>query len=72
MGQVAPIVSLVLAIGVVPFAVQNAGPVTLRLGSWTGETSLVVMILVAVAAGAAVGSLLCFPGGPESGAGSDS
>jgi uncharacterized integral membrane protein len=62
MGQVALILSLVLAIMVAVFAVQNAGPVALRFGFWSVETSLVVVILVAVAAGAAVASLLGLPG----------
>ncbi len=62
MGQTALIFSLVLAIGVALFAVQNAGPVTLRFGFWSVETSLVVVILVAAAAGAAMASLLGFPG----------
>lgn len=62
MGQVALILSLVLAIMVAVFAVQNAGPVALRFGFWSVETSLVVVILVAAAAGAAVASLLGLPG----------
>jgi uncharacterized integral membrane protein len=62
MGQVALILSLTLAILVAVFAIQNAGPVTLRFGIWSVETSLVVVILVAVAAGAAVASLLGLPG----------
>jgi uncharacterized integral membrane protein len=62
MGQVGLILSLLLAILVAVFAIQNAGPVTLRFGIWSAETSLVVVILVAVAAGAAVASLLGLPG----------
>jgi uncharacterized integral membrane protein len=62
MGQMALILSLLLAILVAVFAIQNAGPVTLRFGIWSAETSLVVVILVAVAAGAAVASLLGLPG----------
>jgi uncharacterized integral membrane protein len=62
MGQVALILSLTLAILVAVFAIQNAGSVTLRFGIWSVETSLVVVILVAVAAGAAVASLLGLPG----------
>jgi uncharacterized integral membrane protein len=62
MGQLALILSLVLAIMVAVFAVQNAGPVPLRFGIWSVETSLVVVILVAVATGAAVASLLGLPG----------
>jgi len=62
MGQVGLIFSLVLAILVAVFAIQNAGPVTLRFGIWSAETSLVVVILVAVAAGAALASLLGLPG----------
>ena len=62
MGQLALILSLILAILVAVFAIQNAGPVTLRFGIWSVETSLVVVILVAVAAGAAVASLLGLPG----------
>ncbi|MBI4735052.1 MAG: LapA family protein, partial [candidate division NC10 bacterium] len=54
MGQAALILSLILAIAVAAFAIQNAGPVTLRFGFWSVETSLVVVILVATAAGAAL------------------
>jgi len=61
-GQAALILSLILAIAVAVFAIQNAGPVTLRFGFWSVETSLVVVILVAAAAGAAVASLLGLPG----------
>ena len=62
MGQAALILSLILAILVALFAVQNAGPVTLRFGFWSVETSLVVVILVAVVAGAAMASLAGVPG----------
>ncbi len=62
MGQAALILSFMLAVLVAVFAVQNAGPVTLRFGFWSVETSLVVVILVAAAAGAAMASLVGFPG----------
>ena len=62
MGQAALIFFLILAILVALFAVQNAGPVTLRFGFWSIETSLVVVILVAAVAGAAMASLLGLPG----------
>ena len=62
MGQAALIVSFILAVLVALFAVQNAGPVTLRFGFWSLETSLVVVILVAAAAGAAMASLAGLPG----------
>ena len=62
MSQAALILSLILAIAVAVFAIQNAGPVTLRFGFWSVETSLVVVILVATAAGAALASLLGLPG----------
>jgi uncharacterized integral membrane protein len=62
MGQAALIFSLILAILVAMFAVQNAGPVTLRFAFWSVETSLVVVILVAAAAGAAMASFLGLPG----------
>jgi len=62
MRQLALILSLILAIAVAVFAIQNAGPVTLRFGFWSVETSLVVVILVATAAGAALASLLGLPG----------
>ena len=62
MGQVALILSLVLATLVAVFAIQNATSVTLRFGIWSVETSLVVVTLVSVAAGAAVASLLRLPG----------
>jgi len=62
MGQAALVLCLFLAILVALFAVQNAGPVTLRFGFWSLETSLVVVILVAAAAGAAMASLVGLPG----------
>jgi lipopolysaccharide assembly protein A len=62
MRQAALVVSLALAVGVAVFAVQNAGPVTLRFGFWAVDTSLVVVILIAAAAGAGGASLLGLPG----------
>jgi putative membrane protein len=62
MGQAGLIFSLILAVLVAVFAVQNAGPVTLRFGIWSVETSLVVVILVAAVVGAAMASLLGLPG----------
>jgi uncharacterized integral membrane protein len=56
------IIFLFLAIAVALFAVQNAGPVTLRFGFWSVEMSLVVVVLVAVALGAVLASLLSLPG----------
>ncbi len=62
MGQAALIISLILAILVAIFAVQNASPVSLRFGIWSVETSLVLVILVAAVVGAATASLLRLPG----------
>ena len=62
MGQTALILSLLMATGVAVFAVQNSGPVTVRLGFWSLEMSLVVIILVAAALGAAMASLVSLPG----------
>lgn len=62
MGQTALIVLLLLATGVALFAVQNAGPVTVRFGLWSLELSLVVVILVAAALGAVMASLVSLPG----------
>ncbi len=62
MGQAALIFFLILAVLVAMFAVQNAGPVILRFGFWSVETSLVVVILVAAVVGAAMASLLGLPG----------
>jgi len=62
MGQAGLVFSLLLAVLVAVFAVQNAGPVTLRFGIWSVETSLVVVILVAAVVGAAMASLLGLPG----------
>jgi len=62
MGQAAFIFSLVLAIAVALFAVQNSGSVVLRFGPMWTETSLVVIILVSVAAGAILASLMGLPG----------
>jgi uncharacterized integral membrane protein len=60
-GQTALIAFLLLATGVAVFAVQNAGPVTVRFGFWSLEMSLVVIILVAAAVGAVMASLLSLP-----------
>lgn len=62
MSQATLILFLILALAVALFAVQNAGPVTVRFGVWSVETSLVVVSLVATAAGAALASLLGPPG----------
>jgi len=62
MSQAALILFLIVALAVALFAIQNAGPVTVRFGVWSVETSLVVVILVAAAAGAALASLLGLPG----------
>ncbi len=62
MRQAALILFLFLAIAVALFAVQNAGPVTLRFGFWSVEMSLVVVVLVAAALGAVLASLLSLPG----------
>jgi len=61
-GQTALIILLILATGVALFAVQNAGPVTVRFGFWSLELSLVVVILVAAALGAVMASLVSLPG----------
>jgi lipopolysaccharide assembly protein A len=60
-GQTALITFLLLATGVALFAVQNAGPVTIRFGFWSLEMSLVVIILVAAAVGAVMASLVSLP-----------
>ncbi len=62
MGQVALVLALILAAGVAMFSVQNAGPVLVRFGFWSVELSLVVVILVAVALGAMLASLIGLPG----------
>jgi uncharacterized integral membrane protein len=61
-GQATLILFLLLATGVALFAVQNAGPVTVRFGFWSLEMSLVVVILVAAALGAVMASLVSLPG----------
>jgi len=60
--QAALILFLFLAIAVALFAVQNAGPATLRFGFWSVEMSLVVVVLVAAALGAVLASMLSLPG----------
>lgn len=62
MRQTALIVLLLLATGVALFAVQNAGPVTVRFGFWSLDLSLVVVILVSTALGAVMASLVSLPG----------
>jgi lipopolysaccharide assembly protein A len=62
MSQAALIFSLILAIAVSLFAVQNSGAVVLRFGPMQTELSLVIVILVSVAAGAVLASLMGLPG----------
>jgi uncharacterized integral membrane protein len=62
MSQAALIFSLILAIAVSLFAVQNSGSVVLRFGPMQTDLSLVVVILVSVAAGAVLASLMGLPG----------
>jgi uncharacterized integral membrane protein len=60
--QILLFVSLAVAILTVVFALQNNAPTSLGFLSWTFESSLAVVILVAVAAGALVSFLAALPG----------
>lgn len=60
--QATLIVSLMVALVVALFAIQNAAPVTVRLAFWRAETSLVVVILISAALGAMASALASLPG----------
>ncbi len=59
--QLLLILGIVFAIGAVTFAVQNNVPVTVVLASWHYDSSLAVVLLVALALGALIAGLVSTP-----------
>ena len=59
--QLLLILGIVFAIGAVTFALQNSVPVTVAIGSWHYDSSLAVVLLVALALGALIAGLVSTP-----------
>src|SRR3990167_8835698 len=59
--QLLLILGIVFAIGSVTFALQNDLPVTVVLGVWRFDSSLAVVLLVAVCLGALIAALVSTP-----------
>jgi uncharacterized integral membrane protein len=55
------IVGIVFAIGAVTFALQNGVPVTVAFAIWRYESSLAVVLLVALGLGALIAALVSTP-----------
>jgi lipopolysaccharide assembly protein A len=55
------ILGIVFAIGAVTFALQNSGPVTVVFAFWRFDSSLAVVLLVALALGALIAGLVSTP-----------
>jgi lipopolysaccharide assembly protein A len=60
--QLLLIVGIVFAISAVAFALQNNVPVTVALASWNFDSSLAVVLLVALGLGALIAGLVSTPG----------
>ena len=59
--QLLLILGIVFAIGAVTFALQNNVPVTVTIGAWHYDSSLAVVLLVALALGALIAGLVSTP-----------
>jgi uncharacterized integral membrane protein len=59
--QLLLILGIVFAIGAVTFALQNSVPVTVAVASWHYDSSLAVVLLVALALGALIAGLVSTP-----------
>jgi putative membrane protein len=59
--QLLLIVGIVFAIGAVTFALQNNAPVTVAFAFWHYDSSLAVVLLVALALGALIAGLVSTP-----------
>jgi putative membrane protein len=59
--QLSLILGIIFAIGAVTFAVQNNAPATVVLGSWRYDSSLAVVLLVALGLGALIAGLISTP-----------
>ena len=56
------ILSIVFGIAAIMFALQNPAPVTVAFGPWSWDSSLAVVLIVSLALGALIASLLTTPG----------
>jgi uncharacterized integral membrane protein len=61
MTQLYLIIALLLATLVAIFAVQNAAEITIRFLLWTFQSSVVVVILIALGVGALLAALVSLP-----------
>jgi uncharacterized integral membrane protein len=59
--QLLLILGIVFAIGAVIFALQNSVPVTVAIASWHYDSSLAVVLLVALGLGALIAGLVSTP-----------
>ena len=59
--QLLLILGIVFAIGAVTFALQNNGPVTVAFASWHYDSSLAVVLIVALGLGALIAGLVSTP-----------
>ncbi|SDA20400.1 Uncharacterized integral membrane protein [Nitrosospira sp. Nsp18] len=60
--QLLLIVGIAAAIAAVAFALQNSIPVTVTLGLWTFDSSLAMVLLLAIGIGAIIALLVSWPG----------
>ncbi|HEX8873840.1 MAG TPA: lipopolysaccharide assembly protein LapA domain-containing protein [Nitrosospira sp.] len=60
--QLLLILGIVVAIAAVAFALQNNTPVTVALGIWNFESSLAMVLLIALGIGAVIAVSLSWPG----------
>jgi uncharacterized integral membrane protein len=62
MNQLYLIGFLVLAVAIATFAIQNSGEAVVKFIGWQFHSSLVVVVLISVAAGVVMAVLLSLPG----------
>ena len=60
--QLLLIVGIAAAIAAVAFALQNSIPVTVTLGLWTFDSSLAMVLLLAIGIGAVIALFVSWPG----------
>lgn len=60
--QLLLIVGIAAAIAAVAFSLQNSIPVTVTLGLWTFDSSLAMVLLLAIGIGAVIALLVSWPG----------
>ena len=60
--QLLLVLGIIVAIAAVAFALQNNGPVTVALGIWSFDSSLAMVLLLALGVGAIIAVLVSWPG----------